>query len=210
MENCYTQQTIKKLIKKSGYILVGFLLILIPSIVKNYKQFGEFIPISYNGGFTLYINNNSQNYTGSWMNAFKVEHSEEFEQNLRDVGYELMVDAKTEKEQCLRNPKASGVFKNEAVKWIISNPIEFMQLGFLRIKNVFFSGANDIQLWSFEASTINQFSIEEYRIFKIFMGIADSLVCALSVTFFVVLFANIKNIFLSKIVSHFLLNIFYK
>lgn len=171
---------------------------MIPSIIKNYKQFGEFIPISYNGGFTLYINNNSQNYTGSWMNASKVDATEEFEEKLRDVGYELRVDAKTEKEQCLRNPQASGVFKDEAVSWIINNPVEFLELGLLRIKNVFFSGANDIQLWSFEAATINNFTIEEYRMFKVFMGIADSLICTLSVSFIVLLVMNIKNIFLEK------------
>ena len=32
----------------------------------------------------------------------------------------------------------------------------------------------------------------------IFIGVANSLVCTLSVAFFVVLFANIKNIFLEK------------
>lgn len=193
-----SKKNIKDLCKKAVFLLAGFLLVLVPSIIKNYKQFGEFIPISYNGGFTLYINNNSQNSTGSWMNAFKVEHSEEFEEKLRDVGYELMVDAKTEKEQCLRNPKASGVFKDEAIKWILNNPIEFLELGLLRIKNVFFSGANDIQLWSFEASTINKFSVEEHRMFKVFIGIADSLICTLSVAFIVLLIANIKNIFLEK------------
>jgi 4-amino-4-deoxy-L-arabinose transferase-like glycosyltransferase len=193
-----SKKDFKELGKKAIFLLTGFLLVLIPSVIKNYKQFGEFIPISYNGGFTLYINNNSQNYTGSWMNASKVNASDEFEQKLRDVGYELRVDAKTEKEQCLRNPKASGVFKDEAVKWIINNPVEFLQLGLLRIKNVFFSGANDIQLWSFEASTINNFTIEEYRMFKVFMGIADSLICTLGVAFIVLLIANIKNIFLEK------------
>lgn len=192
------KKNVKKLIKKSVYLLIGFFIVLIPSIIKNYNQFGEFIPISYNGGFTLFVNNNSQNSSGSWMNASKVESSKEFEQKLRDVGYELKVDAKTEKEQCLRNPKASGVFKNEAIKWIVNNPIEFIQLGFLRIKNVFFSGANDIQLWSFETATLNRLTIQEHRLFMIFIGIANSLVCTLSVVFFVVLFANIKNIFLEK------------
>lgn len=192
------KKNIKDLAKKASYLLIGFLLVLIPSIIKNYRQFNEFIPISYNGGFTLFVNNNSQNSSGSWMNASKVESSDEFEEELRKVGYELKVDAKTEKEQCLRNPKASAVFKNEAVRWIINNPIEFIQLGFLRIKNVFFSGANDIQLWSFEASTLNKLTTQEHRIFKIFMGIADALIFALSVSFFAVLIANVKNIFLEK------------
>ncbi|MBE5813181.1 MAG: hypothetical protein E7314_05975 [Clostridiales bacterium] len=192
------KKDVKKLLKRAVWLITGFLVVLIPSIIKNYNQFGEFIPISYNGGFTLFVNNNSQNSSGSWMNASKVESSKEFEQNLRDVGYELKVDAKTEKEQCLRNPKASGVFKNEAIKWIINNPIEFITLGFLRIKNVLFSGANDIQLWSFEAATLNRLNIQEHRVFMIFMGVANSLVCTLSIAFFVVLFANIKNVFLEK------------
>ena len=92
------KKNIKDLAKKASYLLVGFLLVLIPSIIKNYRQFNEFIPISYNGGFTLFVNNNSQNSSGSWMNASKVESSDEFEEELRKVGYELKVDAKTEKE----------------------------------------------------------------------------------------------------------------
>ena len=132
------------------------------------------------------------------MNASKVYATEEFEQKLRDVGYELRVDAQTEKIQCLRNPKASGVFKDEAIKWILNNPVEFLQLGLLRIKNVFFSGANDIQLWSFETATLNRLTIKEHRSFKIFMGVADSLICTLSVAFIVLLIVNIKNIFLEK------------
>jgi len=90
------------------------------------------------------------------------------------------------------------VFKEEAIKWIINNPIEFLQLGLLRIKNVFFSGANDIPLWSFETTILNELTVKEYRSFKIFMGIADALISTLSVTFIVLLIENIKNIFLEK------------
>ena len=46
------------------------------STIKNYKAFGKAFPISYNGGYTLYINNNSENVRGTWMNAFKVPATE--------------------------------------------------------------------------------------------------------------------------------------
>jgi len=177
-------------------LIIGFLVVLIPSTVKNYKAFGKAFPISYNGGYTLYINNNSLNVRGTWMNAFKVPATEEFKQKLADVGFKYDVDHLTEKKQNLRNAYSGDIFKDEAVKWIISHPGEFFTLGCLRIVNVFFDGASDVQLWGFE--DLGNMTIQENRGFKVFLGFANTVIFVISASFIFVLLFNIKNIFLKK------------
>lgn len=177
-------------------LIVGFMCVMIPSTIKNYKAFGKAFPISYNGGYTLYINNNSMNVRGTWMNAFKVPASEEFKQKLRDVGFEYDVDHITEKTQNLRNAYSGDIFKEEAIKWIIQHPAEFISLGCLRIVNVFFDGASDVQLWGFE--NLGQMTIMQNRLFKVFMGVSNSIIYVISTSFIFVLLLNIKRIFTKK------------
>lgn len=177
-------------------LISGLCLILIPSTIKNYVAFGKVFPISYNGGYTLYINNNSENVRGTWMNAFKVPASDEFKQKLADVGFIYDVDHQTEKTQNLRNAYSGDIFKDEAVKWIISHPGEFISLGCLRIVNVFFDGASDVQLWGFE--NLGNMTIMQNRIFKVFMGVADAIIFVISASFIFMLVLNLKNIFLKK------------
>ena len=132
------------------------------------------------------------------MNAFKVKATEEFKEKLLDVGYVYDVDAKTEKEQNLRIPQASKVFKDEAIKWIVSHPAEFVSLGFLRVTAVFFAGANDVQLWGFDNNLWSKLTFNETRNLKIFLSVADILVFALSISLVIVVLFNIKNMFLKK------------
>lgn len=192
------EKKLKALLKLSVFLFIGFMMILVPSVIKNYRQFNAFIPISYNGGFTLYINNNSENIRGTWMNGFKVKSTEEFKDKLRAVGYDVTEDAVIEKTQNLRNHKASAIYKEEAINWIINNPVEFITLGFMRLTNVFFSGAGDVQLWGFEEQTINDLTNQQHRVFKIFIAISDTFIYIISIAFIIVLFMNFKNIFLKK------------
>lgn len=177
-------------------LILGFVLVIIPSTVKNYMAFGKIFPISYNGGYTLYINNNSQNVRGTWMNAFKVPATDEFKEKLAEVGFVYDVDHQTEKTQNLRNAYSGDVFKEEAVKWIISHPGEFISLGCLRVVNVFFDGASDVQLWGFE--NLGNMTVSQNRIFKVFMGTSDAIIFVISASFIFVLVFNIKNIFLKS------------
>jgi hypothetical protein len=167
--------------------------------------FGKAFPISYNGGYTLYINNNSENIRGTWMNAFKVPATDEFKQKLADVGFYYDVDHITEKTQNLRNAYSGDIFKEEAIKWIISHPGEFFTLGCLRIVNVFFEGASDVQLWGFE--DLGRMTVQENREFKIFMGFSNAIMYVISASFIFILVLNIKNIFLKKTDISFLLTI---
>jgi hypothetical protein len=191
-------EKLKVFIYNAVFLLIGFSIILIPSTIKNYKAFKEFIPISYNGGFTLYVNNNSQNITGTWMNAYKVEATDEFKTKLQNVGYIYDVDAQTEKMQNLVNPKASKVFQQEAVKWIVNNPGEFISLGILRTINVFFDGASDIKLWGFESDIWSSLAANQVRLLKIALGISDILIYTLSISAIAMVLLNIKNMFLRQ------------
>lgn len=186
----------KKTAKIGVSLIIGFILIMIPSTIKNYNAFGKAFPISYNGGYTLYINNNSLNVRGTWMNAFVVPASEEFKEKLRAVGFEYDVDHITEKNQNLRNAYSGDIFKDEAIKWIISHPSEFIALGCLRIVNVFFDGASDVQLWGFE--NLGQMTIMQNRLFKVFMGVADTIIYVISASFIFLVILNIKKLFSKK------------
>ncbi len=190
------EKNLKKIAFAGVSLIVGFMLVIIPSTLKNYKVFNKAFPISYNGGYTLYINNNSENVRGTWMNAFKVPASDEFKQKLADVGFIYDTDHITEKTQNLRNPYSGDIFKDEAIKWIIKNPGEFIALGCLRVVNVFFDGASDVQLWGFE--NLGQMTVMQNRLFKIFMGCANAIVFVLSASFIFVLAINMRNIFLKK------------
>lgn len=186
----------KKTLIVAVSLVAGFLVIIIPSTIKNYMAFGKAFPISYNGGYTLYINNNSLNVRGTWMNAFLVPATDEFKQELAEVGFIYDVDHQTEKEQNLRNAYSGDIFKKEAIKWIVSHPGEFITLGCLRIVNVFFDGASDVSLWGFE--DLGRMTIMQNRLFKVFMGFADTIIYVISASFIFVLILNIKNIFLKK------------
>ena len=190
------EKKLKKLLITGVSLIIGFSTVLIPSTIKNYRAFGKAFPISYNGGYTLYINNNSENVRGTWMNAFKVPATDEFKQRLAEVGFFYDVDHATEKTQNLRNPYSGDIFKGEAVKWIINHPGEFFTLGCLRVINVFFDGASDVQLWGFE--NLGDMTVQGNRGFKVFMGFANAIIYVISASFIFVLILNIKNIFLKK------------
>lgn len=190
------EKQIKKLLIPGVALIIGFAVVLIPSTIKNYRAFGKAFPISYNGGYTLYINNNSENVRGTWMNAFKVPATDKFKAKLEEVGFYYDVDHATEKAQNLRNAYSGDIFKDEAIKWIISHPGEFISLGCLRIINVFFDGASDVQLWGFE--DLGNMTVQENRLFKVYLGFADTIIYVISASFIFVLILNIKNIFLKK------------
>lgn len=186
----------KKLLKMAVGVFAGFFLVLACSSVKNYRAFHKFMPISYNGGYVLYINNNSYNEKGGWMDAAMIPASDELKEELREVGYEYDVPHETEKAQMLRNADVSGILSRYATKWILQNPLEFISLGLVRIMNVFFSGANDVSLWGFE--NLGTLSVSMKRIYKIFMGFANAIIYFVSCSYIVLLFANIKKIFSKK------------
>lgn len=134
----FKNRTFKETILKFSIVSLFMAIVIAPMTIINYKNHGEFIPVSYNSGYVLYINNNSQNSNGMYMDVTAVTPSQDLMENLQDAGIEYGE----------LNAKASSLYQEAAVKWILDNPIDFLKIGLLRVKATFFSGANDIQIWS--------------------------------------------------------------
>ncbi len=127
-----------------GVIFVGCIIVVSPWAYRNYRLFGRLIPVSYNSGYVLYINNNDTNISGSWMDLKTVETNDKIKEQIETALKDRSVKAAHE-----LDPLLNG----EAKKWIINNPLEFVKLGFLRITTTFFAGANDIDQWAMNGVT---------------------------------------------------------
>ena len=111
-------------IKHSLIVLIVSLLCISPWAYRNTKLTGNLTFVSNNGGIVLYINNNSENKYGRWMEAAKVQNS--------------VVNTKEYK--AANMSKKNEMLKNAAKKWILSHPGQFLILGFKRLVNTYFIG----------------------------------------------------------------------
>jgi hypothetical protein len=135
--------------------------VIAPWTYRNYRIYKEFIPISFNGGYVMYINNNDQN-KGSWMPLTDVKMTYETLEAIKASGYTY------EKAVTIFSTKLDKVFKQEAVKWIKSNPKKFMNLALRRVAYTFFKGPDDVYAWSMNGENSNNLvyrlaSSEEFK-----------------------------------------------
>ncbi len=114
-------------------------LVIAPWTYRNYKKFGRFIPISYNSGYVLYINNNHYNATGAWMDLQEADAP----QHVKDQIAEIL----SQKDVKLAH-EIEPIIKKQAKEWIRQNPLEFAKLGVLRLSSTFFDGSWDIDAWA--------------------------------------------------------------
>ncbi|QXM06751.1 ArnT family glycosyltransferase [Crassaminicella indica] len=144
-----------KKIKKAGLLFITtfifMALVISPWTYRNYKKFGRIIPISYNSGYVLYINNNSYNTTGAWMPLEEVKAPAKVKKEVRSI---------LEKKNVKIAHEIEPIIKKQAKAWIVNNPVEFFKLGCLRMKQTFFSGAWDLDAW---ASNDTRRIDEEYK-----------------------------------------------
>lgn len=135
----------KESLKQAVILGVVMAMVIAPWTYRNYKKFGRFIPISYNSGFNLYINNNENNIDGGWQSFDDIYKTPELQEKI---------------DEHLDNPLnsvkiASDIeldFKPEASKWIKENPVEFLKLGVIRIGRTYFSSS-----WDVEALAMNDY-----------------------------------------------------
>lgn len=111
-------------VRNSMLVLIFCCITMSPWIYRNSKLVGEFTYVSNNSGIVLYINNNSQNSTGKWMDANDVENSVVKTQAYQDANL-------TEKNKML---------SSAAKQWISAHPREFLALGIKRLENTFLYG----------------------------------------------------------------------
>ncbi|MDD2200372.1 MAG: glycosyltransferase family 39 protein [Bacteroidales bacterium] len=163
--------------------------IIAPWTYRNWRIFNEFVPISYNSGYVLYINNNDFNYIGGWMDPNNFKVSEEFKAKFVEKGTIFPEHpASTEK-----------LYKDEATKWIFANPIEFLKLGAIRIGNTFFNGAQDIEKWTMNEFIKNKEHLSAHSLRKLlfFRAITDIIIYVLSSFGLLYTIINLKHIVIS-------------
>jgi 4-amino-4-deoxy-L-arabinose transferase-like glycosyltransferase len=109
--------------KKTIVIGLFMALTILPWTIRNYIVFNKFIPISTNGGITLYLNNNPY-AKGAWQDPFSFPNSPLAPYKNEETGFwdELAVDK---------------LGKELGTKWILENPGEFFKLGFKKLYYVF-------------------------------------------------------------------------
>lgn len=110
-------------LKKAALITLFMVLTICPWTIRNYLVFGEFIPISTNGGITLYLNNNPY-ANGHWQDPFQFPNSPLAPYKDEETGFwdELAVDK---------------LGKKLAVQWILENPADFIALGFKKLYYIY-------------------------------------------------------------------------
>jgi len=117
-------------VKKSLLVLLVMVICIFPWTLRNFRVFDRVIPISTNGGITLYLNNNDA-AEGHWQDPFLIPGSPI--QGLRDedTGFwdELAVD------------ELAGA---EGKRWIKENPGRFFLLGWKKTYHVY-KNASDVQ-----------------------------------------------------------------
>ena len=166
---------------KSTALVLGALLLITAAVVapwtyRNYRVYGEFIPVSYNSGYVLYINNNDVNVTGRWMDLQDVPAAPELERKIGDIldKYDGQVQLAYELDELL---------KGEAYRWIGENPLEFLKMGFFRLQETYFMGAWDVRSWAMNEvpSTLDpQEDVAYRRSLSLFHTLSDVLIYVLS------------------------------
>ena len=116
--------------KKAGLVALVMAVVIAPWTLRNYRVFGKFIPISTNGGITLFLNNNDY-ATGAWQDPFVLPDSPIAGMRNPETGFwdEIKVD------------EIAGA---AARQWIRENPGTFFRMGFTKNALVY-RHARDVQ-----------------------------------------------------------------
>ncbi|MFD3157562.1 hypothetical protein ACFIJ5_11955 [Haloimpatiens sp. FM7330] len=170
-------------------------LVVAPWTYRNYKKFNSLIPVSYNGGYVLFINNNSNNKNGAWMPVADIDVCEDLKNKFLKCNFKYRDSSKNEINQIMINPTINKIFKSESKKWILNHPLRFCKLGIIRLHNTFFSGAGDIYEWAMNSKKINTYSKFLKRNF--IHSIFDKYIYILSFFGIIYVIYNLKNIMVS-------------
>jgi hypothetical protein len=180
--------------RQTVFLLLGSSLLMLavisPWTLHNYRNFGSLIPVSYNSGYVLYVNNNDKNVNGNWMPLDQVPASAEMASQIKQ---ELAANQDNVK----LAPGLDKLLKPAALEWISQHPAQFLQLGVLRLTTTFFSGAQDIGAWTMNDIQKTEWQKKSSRInrnINFFYALADILVNLLCSCGILYLLLNIKVI----------------
>ncbi|MCW8000003.1 hypothetical protein CFK35_19275, partial [Clostridium sp. cpc1] len=145
-------------------------LIVAPWTYRNYKHFNLLIPVSYNGGYVLFINNNSNNQSGAWMRISDIDLSNKMKSKFKEYKFYYKGSIKNEINQVMLKPELNNIFRQEAKRWILHHPNKFIKMGILRIKNTFFNGSGYIYQWAINSNAKNNYSALRNNYFSNFFN----------------------------------------
>lgn len=176
---------LKRTFKLFLIVQLTCLCVIAPWTYRNYKVYNDFVTISYNDGYVMYINNNDQNKSG-WMSIRDVKMTEETLKKISNAGYSY------EQAVSYFDTKLNKIFKQEAIKWIKKNPVRFIGLSLKRVYATFFSGAGDVAEWSMNGNNngILYFLVSN----PLFKFISDMIIQILSLTGLVFVIKNAISI----------------
>lgn len=188
-------KNIKNSLKTISICFIFLCLVVSPWTYRNYKKFKLFIPISYNGGYVLFINNNENNTSGAWMPLSSIDVSENVKFKFLKVGLKYGFPDKNEESQVMLNPHLENIFKEESQKWILNHPYKFLNLGIIRVHNTFFNGTGDIYEWAISNNSMNTFT----KLLKsnFFHAFFDNYIYVMSFCGFIYVLFNFKNIIIA-------------
>ncbi|TCP57794.1 dolichyl-phosphate-mannose-protein mannosyltransferase [Tumebacillus sp. BK434] len=163
----------KNLKSTLAFVLTTALLMMVtvaPWTYRNYQKYDSFIPVSYNSGYVLYLNNNANNVNGGWMPLKDAAASPELRAQIDEI---LEHGQRSEKLAYELDP----LLKAEGKRWILSHPLDFAKLGMLRVQTTFFNGAWDIGSWAMNGlyPGVPQWTVELERDLKAFRAVSDAI-----------------------------------
>lgn len=116
---------------KSFLLTTALMIVLIsPWTIRNYIMFNTLIPISTNGGYNIFVNNNSY-ATGGWQDPFKIPGSP-------------ILKYKHDNDEFWDEVEVDKLGKRLAFQWIKNHPGDFVRLGFTKLYRAFIM-YNDVE-----------------------------------------------------------------
>lgn len=191
VQSWLTEKNLKKVLTELLVLEVTMWLVILPWSIRNYEKFDRLIPISYNSGFNLFINNNADNTHGGWMDYREINMPEDLKKAIES-------EIKAHGESVKTSPNLEVIMKPYASDWMRAHPIEFIKLGIIRTHYTYFSGSWDINAWTMNELTADKMpnlSLAEYqRNMNLLRSVSDILLGALSGFGIVYVFMNIWRV----------------
>lgn len=104
-------------------MLAAFLLILAPWMIRNQIVFHNFVPVTTNGGRVLWFGNYPLVDSSNWWPVTDMERLEKMRMETNEVARHLI------EERQITNPvEIDKMFRREAIKNILNNPLGFLKL----------------------------------------------------------------------------------
>jgi len=164
-------------------LLAGFALALSPWVVRNWRVFHAFIPTTGHSGYVLLVNNNPANRAGVWMPLSKIALTKEQRDVFRAMKAEFLLEEGDEDwKGVVWTPALDKAVFRMAADNIKKDPLRFIEMGFRRIWNTYFTGGTCALYWAFNGDnqavpTLNNLT-DWFAIVVFFLSVAGIVVVA--------------------------------